>query len=66
MIGTDPAEDSEDGLDQEGRFDQATVHEMGQIVEMSDVVAFELELNAMAFTQRPSARVRCRRRCSGK
>ena len=37
------AEDAEDRLDEEGRLDPALVDDPGKVVEMPEVVAFELE-----------------------
>ena len=42
-LGADPAEDAEDGLDEERRLDESAVDEMRQIVEVPDVIALELE-----------------------
>ena len=50
-VGADAAEDAEDGLHEERRLDQAAVEEVSEIVEMADVVAFELEARAVALAQ---------------
>ena len=42
------------GLHEERRLDQAAVDEMGQVVEVADVVALELEAHAVTFTLDPS------------
>ena len=43
----DAAEDAEHRLDEERRLDQPAVGEMGERVEMADVVALELEARAV-------------------
>jgi hypothetical protein len=50
-IGADAAEDAEDRLHEERRLDQPAVDEMRQVVEVADVVAFELEARAVALAQ---------------
>ena len=47
-IGADAAEDAEDGLHEERRLDQLAVEKVREIIEMADVVAFELEARAVA------------------
>ena len=46
-LGADAAENAEDELDEEGRLDQLAVDEMGEIVEVADVVALVLEAHAL-------------------
>ena len=55
-IGADAAEDAEDRLHEQRRLDEAALEEMGEGVEMADVVALELEARAAAFAQAPSSR----------
>src|SRR5487761_1784173 len=50
-IGADSAENAEDRLHQERRLDQLAVEEMGERIEMADVVAFELEARAVTLAQ---------------
>ena len=50
-IGADAAEDAEDALHEERRLDQLAVEEMGEGVEMADVVALELEARAMRLAE---------------
>ena len=45
-VRPDTAENAENALDQERRLDQLFVGEVGQCVEMADIVAFELEAGA--------------------
>jgi hypothetical protein len=47
VIGADAAQDAEDRLHEERRLGEAPVEEMGQAIEMADVIAFELEAGAM-------------------
>ena len=42
-VRADPAEDPEDALDEQRRLDDAGIEEMGERVEVADVVALELE-----------------------
>src|SRR6476661_4264866 len=51
-MGPDAAQYAEDRLDEQRRLDQAAVEEMAQIVEMGDVIAFELEARAVARERR--------------
>ena len=50
-IGADAAQDAEDRLHEERRLHQPAIEEMGQVVEMADVVALELEARAAALAQ---------------
>src|SRR2546430_9910634 len=50
-VGAVPAENAEDRLNEEGRLDQPPVDEMRQIVEVPDIVAFELEAGAATLAQ---------------
>ena len=49
--GADAAEDAEDGLHEERRLDQAALDEMRQGIEVTDVVALELEAGAVVAAQ---------------
>jgi hypothetical protein len=44
--GADAAQDAEDRLHEERRLDQPAIEEMGEGVEVADVVALELEARA--------------------
>ncbi len=46
-VRTDAAEDAENALHEEGRLDEAAVDEMGERVEVADVVALDLEARAV-------------------
>ena len=46
-MGADAAEDAEHALHEERRLDQAAIGEMGERVEMADVVALDLEARAV-------------------
>ena len=48
-IGADAAEDAEDQLDEQRRLDQAAIEHVGEVVEVADVVALELEAGAVAL-----------------
>lgn len=48
--GPNPAEDTEDALHEEVRLDDAAVREMHQCVEVTDIVAVELEAGAVFGT----------------
>ena len=50
-VCADATEDAEDGLHQHRRLDQFAVQKMCKIIEVADVVAFELELRAMALAK---------------
>src|SRR5690242_13300126 len=47
QISAHTAKDAEDHLDEERRLDPALINEPGEVVEMPEVVAFELELGAV-------------------
>ena len=47
-LGADPAEDAEDRLDEQRRLDHPLLEEVGEVVEVADVVALELEPSARA------------------
>ena len=47
-MGPDAAQDAEHRLHEERRLDHAAVEEVGQVVEVADVVALELEAGAVA------------------
>src|SRR5579883_2411892 len=47
----DAAEQAKHGLHEEGRLDQLAIGEMGEIVEMRDVVTFEFEARAVAVAR---------------
>src|SRR3546814_657523 len=47
-IGPDSAHDAENELDEEWRLHQPLIDEIGQIVEMADVIAFMLELATLS------------------
>src|SRR5258708_39498869 len=49
-MGTDAAENAEDGLHEQRRLDQFALKEMRKIVEVANVVAFELEAGAVVGT----------------
>ena len=51
LIGADAAEDAEDRLHEQRRLDQPAVEEMGEVVEVPDVVAFELEAGAVGLAE---------------
>ena len=51
-VGADAAEDAEDQLHEYRRLEQAAVEAMGQVVEVADIIAFVLELDAVALAQR--------------
>ena len=51
LVGADAAEDAEDGLHEERRADQPPVEEVGEVVEMADIVALELETGAVRLSQ---------------
>src|SRR3546814_9212566 len=42
-MAADPAQNAEAGLNEERRFHQSTVQEMGKIIEVARVIAFKLE-----------------------
>ena len=50
-MGADAAQHAEDRLDEKRRLQQAAVEEMGEGVEMADVVAFAFETGAAALAQ---------------
>ena len=50
-VGADAAEDAEDQLQEDRRLEPAFVDAMGEIVEVADVVAFVLELGAVALAE---------------
>ena len=50
-VGADAAEDAEDRLHEQRRLDQPAVEEMREVVEVADIVAFELEPRAAALAQ---------------
>src|SRR5215469_112735 len=50
-IGADTAENAEDRLHEQRRLDQAPVEKVCEIVEMADIVAFELKPGATRFAQ---------------
>src|SRR5437660_8164682 len=50
-IGTDTAEDAKDRLHEKRRFDEPALEEMREVVEMPDIVAFELEAGTAALAQ---------------
>ena len=57
-VRADAAEDPEDRLDEERRLDQSAFEEVGQVVQVADVVALELE--ARPECAQPSAgRIPC-------
>src|SRR5580658_6541565 len=51
LVGADAAEDAEDGLHEQRRLDDLLIQAIGQVVQMADVVAFELEARAVRFAQ---------------
>src|SRR4029079_14524483 len=51
-LGADAAEDSEDQLQEHRRLEQATVDAMREVVQVPSVVAFVLELDAVAFAKK--------------
>ena len=51
-VRTHAAQDAVDALDEQRPLDQAFVKEVGKVVEMTDVVALELEARAASFAQR--------------
>ena len=59
----DAAQDAEHGLDEQRRLDQPAVEEMGEVVEVADVVALELEPGAV-LARRCAGCTRCPGRCS--
>ena len=50
-IGANSAQDTENRLYKKWRLDQTTIEEMSQVVQMPNVVTFELEPGATTFTQ---------------
>ena len=50
-VGADAAEDAEDRLHEERRLDQLAIDDVGQVVEVADVVALELEARAAAAAE---------------
>ena len=50
-VGADAAEDAEDQLQEDRRLEQPAVDAMREIVEVADVVALVLELDAVALAQ---------------
>ena len=46
-VGADAAEDAEDRLHEQRRLDQPALEEVGEVVEVADVVALELEARAV-------------------
>ena len=50
-VRADAAEDAEDELHEEGRLDEPAVDEMGEIVEVADVVALVLEARAVRLAE---------------
>src|ERR1700737_5551564 len=50
-IGTDTAENAKDRLHEERRLDQTAVEEMREIIQMADIITFELEPGAAALPQ---------------
>ena len=46
-MGPDAAENAEDALHEEGRLHEALIDEMGERVEVADVVALDLEARAV-------------------
>ena len=69
-IGPDAAENAEDQLHEHRRLEQAAIDAMGEVVEVTRVVAFVLEFDAVAFAEnswrffryRETYWGRCRRR----
>src|SRR3546814_13535641 len=47
-----PAQNAEDGLDEERRRDQLPVEKVSQGIEMPDIIAFKLETSAMPLAER--------------
>ena len=58
-VGADAAEDAEDRLHEERRLDQLALEEVGEVVEVPDVVALELEARAAAFAEVLERCTRC-------
>ena len=58
-VGADAAEDAEDGLHEQRRLDQLLVEAVGQVVEVADVVALELEAGAVALPRSLDDAGRC-------
>src|SRR3546814_13714972 len=56
-----PAQNAEDGLDEERRRDQLPVEKVSQGIEMPDIIAFKLETSAMPLAERPEDRSEERR-----
>src|SRR5437763_5796840 len=52
-IRADAAENAEEELQEHRRLEQAVVDAMGEIVQVSGIVAFMLELDAVALAERP-------------
>ena len=50
-FGADAAEDAEDRLHEERRLDELAIEEVGERVEMADIVAFEFEAHAVALAE---------------
>ena len=55
-IGADASEDPEDRLDEERRLDQPALEQVGEVVEVADVVALELEPRPAAVAEDPKVR----------
>src|SRR3546814_15758114 len=47
-----PAQNAEDGLDEERRRDQLPVEKVSQGIEMPDIIAFKLKTSAMTLAER--------------
>src|SRR5215467_12905525 len=50
-IGADPAKDAEDRLHEERRLDEAALEEVREVIEMADIVAFELEARTVSLSE---------------
>ena len=46
-VGADSAEDAHDALNEQRRLDQPAVDEVGQVIDMGNVVALKLEAGAV-------------------
>ena len=50
MLRTDATQNTKNSLNEEGRLDHAAIDKMGKIVEMTDIIAFELKTGAVILT----------------
>ena len=50
VIGADAAQDAEYRLYEERRLDDPAVDEMGQVIKMANIVAFELKARAVILS----------------